>query len=214
MTRRELEKRLRSRLEQPLPGVEGQMLLSPRPRRGWRPGHLPDDCREGAGLLLLYPHDSRIHLVLTLRDDELPQHAGQVSLAGGAVEPGESRTEAALREAREEIGIDPARIRILGELTALHIPASSFVLHPLVAIADERPDLRPEAGEVARILEVPLSRLTDPRRLVVEQRHHRGQAYQVPYFDVDGEKVWGATAMILAEFLCLLDYRPNPWAKP
>ena len=202
---KEMERLIRDRLAQPLPGTDGHLLMSPRPRHGWDPGEIPADSRPGAGLLLLYPHRGEPHLVLTLRQGELRAHGGQVSLPGGAVEAGESFAEAALREASEEVGVDPGSVRVLGMLSPLHIPVSGFALHPVLAISHRRPDLRPDPLEVARILEVAVGHLHDPARRGTLIREHEGRQYEVPYFSVDGEQVWGATAMVLAEFLCLLD---------
>jgi 8-oxo-dGTP pyrophosphatase MutT (NUDIX family) len=163
--------------------------------------------------LLVYPGENdRPHLILTVRRPELPQHGGQVALPGGAVEAGESVTEAALREAQEEVGIDPEQVRVLGELSPLHIPVSHFALHPVVAVTGRRPDLRLDEREVERILEVPLEQLCDPDRLVVETRQFGGRDYRVPFIRVGGQGVWGATAMILAELLYLIGCPPAPWS--
>jgi 8-oxo-dGTP pyrophosphatase MutT (NUDIX family) len=195
-----------------LPGIEAQLRMAPRPRPGWTPGAVPEDVRDGAGLILLYPvQGGRFHIVLTVRRHDLPQHAGQVSLPGGAVEPHEDPIAAALREAHEEVGIDPGAVTVLGRLTPLHIPASGFVLHAVVGHAAARPDLLPDPREVERILEVPLEDLGDPARVRVERRSLAGRAREVPYFDLEGEKVWGATAMVLAELLWLLGTPPDPW---
>jgi len=204
-----VEGRLTDALARPLPGAVAQVLLAPRPRAGWQPDRVPDDCRHGAVLLLLYPRDERAHVVLTVRDERMPQHAGQVSLPGGAIESGESFAAAALREAHEEVGIDPAAVRVLGGLSPLHIPVSQFVLHPQVAVTSQRPDLVPCSREVAKILEVPVEQMTDPGRVGVEVRTYRGRRYQVPYVLLEGEKVWGATAMILSEFLTVLGRPPR-----
>ena len=151
------------------------MRMSPRPRPGWIPERAPDDARVGAGLILLYPSEhNQPHLVLTVRRSDLAQHAGQVSLPGGAREEGEDRTAAALREAQEEVAIDPGAVEVLGELTLLHIPVSGFVLHPVVAWTPRRPDFHPDEREVARILEVPIHTLCDPATTHVERREHEG----------------------------------------
>jgi 8-oxo-dGTP pyrophosphatase MutT (NUDIX family) len=164
-------------------------------------------------LLLLYPVDGRPRVLLTLRDGNLPHHPGQVSLPGGAANPGESLAQAALREAREETGVEPSLVRLIGRLSPLHIPVSGFALHPFVGVCDARPDFRPDAGEVERILEPALAELADPACLAIERRHWQGSDFEVPILRVEGERVWGATAMILAEFLTLLDRRPDPWRE-
>lgn len=168
---------------------------------------LPEGCREGAALLLVYPHNSEPHVLLTVRRHDLPDHPGQVSLPGGAVEAGETVEEAALREAAEEIGADPFHIRILGRMTPIHIPVSNFNLYPVVAITADRHPWQRQDREVARILEVPLGLLRDPETLQAEERKLAGASRQVPFFHVEGEKIWGATAMVLSEFLGMLEER-------
>ena len=201
---------LRTALAGPLPRAAGQGRMAPRPRTGWTPDVLPEHCRDAAALLLLYPKDARPYILLTLRTNHLPTHQGQVSLPGGGVRTGESIVSAALREGREEVGIEPDDVEILGTLSPLHIPVSGFILHPCVAVAAHRPELRPHEGEVAQALEVPLTVLCDPARVRIETRVQAAQSYQIPYFLAAGEKVWGATAMVLSEFLCVIGCPPSP----
>ena len=200
---------LRTALVGPLPRAAAHKRMAPRPRTGWEPDVLPANCKDAAALLLLYPKDDVAHIVLTVRTDHLPTHQGQVSLPGGGVERNETTAEAALREGWEEVGIRPGAVEILGVLSPLHIPVSGFILHPVVAVSRKRPHLSARQGEVARILEVPVSKLCAPDRIRAETRVFAGQSYEVPFFLVDGCKVWGATAMVLAEFLSLLGCPPT-----
>ena len=196
MTVAELETRLRPALVGPLPGLEAQRGMAPQPRPGWRPGSTSDYRRLAAALLLIYPGDGAT-IVLTIRSGALSHHSGQISLPGGAVSEGESVAEAALREAAEEVGIDTATVRVLGVLTPLDIPVSGFLLHPVVGVVDHRPDFLPADGEVDRILEVRVDDLLDPARLGFDHRLRDGVHYDVPFFGVGGDVVWGATAMVL-----------------
>ena len=187
-----------------LPGVEAQLRMAPQPRGGWKPGFAPDQARPAAALLLLFPVEGQAVVLLTKRSSGLPNHASQVSLPGGAVDPGESIDDAALREAEEDVGLARSGVRLLGRLTPLHIPVSGFVLHPVVGVSAIRPAMRPEPGEVDRLIEAPVAHLLD------SVRHHRvrraigGYEFEMPYFDLEGEQVWGATAMVLAEFAAVL----------
>jgi 8-oxo-dGTP pyrophosphatase MutT (NUDIX family) len=174
------------------------------PRTGWTPGEFPSDARIAAGLLLLYPGARGPSIPLTVRASSLRRHAGQISLPGGATDAGETLPQAALREAYEEIGLDPARVRILGELTPVHVLVSGFTLHPVVGITDARPEFRPAAHEVDKVIEVSIEDLQDASKIRQGTRTREGVAIEYPYFDLDGSHVWGATAMILGEFICLL----------
>lgn len=205
MPLRDIEKLLRDRLAGTLPGIEAQIRFAPELlRNAWRTGQLPATSRQAAALLLLYPHGTSAAVALTVRSSSLTRHPGQISLPGGATDQGETIAHAALREASEEIGVDPPSVRVLGELTPVHVIVSSFTLHPVVGISDLRPDFRPGPGEVEEILEVSLEDLRDASRIRQGTRIREGVAVEYPYFDLLGHQVWGATAMVLGEFICLL----------
>jgi 8-oxo-dGTP pyrophosphatase MutT (NUDIX family) len=194
-----------------LPGPPAQALLAPRPRRQWPEGSNAH-IRQAAGLLLVFPHGSAAnvaHIVLTVRASTLGRHSGQVSLPGGVIEPGETFAQAALREAREEVALPADGVRVMGALTPLDIPVSGFRLQPIVASLDRRPLMRPAQGEVSRVLEVAVDDLLNPAALRETERTHEGRAIVVPGFYVADVEIWGATAMVLAEFLSLLGWRPR-----
>lgn len=198
---------LEDALARALPGAAAQDRLAPIPRREWPAGFSPAQIRHAAGLLLVFPVDGRAHLVLTVRADALGRHSGQVSLPGGVVEPGESFEQAALREAHEEIALPLDGIRVLGALTPIEIAVSGFRLHPIVGVRDGRPSLAPSDGEVARILEPAVDDLLAPSCVRATARTLDGRTRTIPAFHVAGAEIWGATAMILAEFLTLLGWR-------
>lgn len=192
---------VRKALKKPRPGFKAQTRMMPRPRA---PSVSDEPARDGAVLLLLYPFDGRLHLVLTRRTEHLPNHKGQISLPGGAREPGESFEETALREAHEELSLDPADIVVLSRLTPLYISPSNYCIRPVVGYVRVRPAFRPDPREVAEALEVPLATLLDPSTVREEDWRLRGTVVRVPFFAVNEHKVWGATAMVLAEFVDLV----------
>ncbi|MDQ3486140.1 MAG: CoA pyrophosphatase [Acidobacteriota bacterium] len=205
MPLRDLERTLRVKLAETLPGVEAQMRFAPAPARsGWKAGHFPEDARIAAALLLIYDGPEGPALPLTIRGSGLARHAGQISLPGGAADEGETLAQTALREAQEEIGVDPASVHVLGELTPVHVIVSGFTLHPVVGVTHERPVFQAAAGEVEEILEVSLEHLRDASRIRRGTRIREGVAVEYPYFDLLGHQVWGATAMVLGEFVCLI----------
>ena len=197
-----LTDRLRQRLQGDLPGREAQFTMAPRFRQNETLASVADKaCREAGVLALLFPLDHEPALLLTVRRPDLEHHPGQISFPGGRLEPGESSREAALREAHEEVALDPASVDLLGALTPLYIPPSNFCVYPYVGAVYEMPMLRPMDAEVADILYAPLDHLIHPDTRTTEVWSLHGGRVRVPFFSVDGHQVWGATAMMLAELL-------------
>jgi 8-oxo-dGTP pyrophosphatase MutT (NUDIX family) len=210
---RDLEVQLRARLQLPLPGVDAQRRFAPRPLHAAWTAPPPATARQAAVLLLIYPGADGPTVPLTIRHAQLPQHAGQISLPGGSIDPGESAEAAALRETDEELGISPASVRVIGALSTLWVPVSNFVVAPIVAVADTAPTFRADPKEVDGVVQAPIVQLRDITRLKWTTRKEAERRYY-PYFSLDEHRVWGATAAILGEFLCLLDPDYAPPAHP
>jgi 8-oxo-dGTP pyrophosphatase MutT (NUDIX family) len=167
--------------------------------------------RLGAVLVLLYPDGDDLRLPLTVRSDRLPSHRGEVSLPGGAIDPGEDGPiTAALRECHEELGVDPATVAVWGTLSPFYIPPSNFRITPVVGFRSQLPDLLPNGDEVSAVITVTLRELLDPALVVVERWTLRGLEVDVPFFAIEGHKVWGATAIVLSEFAARMRRLTSP----
>lgn len=203
---RDLATFLRTRLAATLPGPEAQRRFAPRPiLERWTPDDRPATARRAAAVVLVHDGVRGPSVPLTLRQADLPHHPGQISLPGGAIDAGEAAETAALRELEEEMGISPDAVEILGALSPLWIPQSNFVLQPFVLVARSPLNFRPHEGEVAQVLDAPVGHLRDRSRVRWVMGEQRARVIDYPYFDVDGARVWGATGMVLSEFVCLWD---------
>lgn len=203
-----LRAQLQQALAQDLPGREAQLMMSPLPV-DWRRFSLDAaaTAKKSAVLLLFYPEASGVYFPLIKRPSYPGAHSGQVSFPGGKVEPDDpDLVYTALREAEEEIGIDPGKVEVLGRLTDLYIPTSNFLVSPVLGFLAEKPRFVPEKREVERIIPTALSVVGQAQ---IRQRTYvsigEGRQVETPYFALDGEVVWGATAMILSELLQLLE---------
>ena len=183
-----------------LPGEKAQQMMAPEFRGSF--SHQEDPI-PAAVLILMYPHRGETRLVLMKRNAYDGPHSAQVSFPGGAWETGdESLQYTAIRETREELGIT-GEIRLLGKLTELHIPVSNFQVNPFVGWMVNRPRFRPDPSEVQYLIEASIEELLDPMNQLSETIHRHGQSIVAPYYRVGLEKIWGATAMMLCEFLQL-----------
>lgn len=196
---------LAERLKGTLPGRAAQARFEPELAYGRHFARPLADARQAAVVMLLYRQERRWHLPLTLRPATLSSHAGQIGLPGGVIEPGETSAQAAVRELQEELGIEPGRVELLGELSPLYVFVSNFLVHPWVARLDGPPQFVASPFEVAEILEVPLAHLLDPRQVGRYHRQARGVRFTAPTICFEDHCVWGATAMMLGELVVLLE---------
>ena len=160
--------------------------------------------RPAAVLVPLFEKDGAAHVLLTRRRADLRRHAGQISFPGGRIDEGdESTLSAALREAQEEVGLDPRRVEVLGELSEQLVVVTGFRLTPWVGRVPYPYPFAPHPGEVEEILEVPLDLLARPGAHRTETREAFGMLHEVHFFSLGRDTVWGATARVLSELLAI-----------
>lgn len=197
---------LAQRLARSLPGRDGQRRFEPDLGFGRHFGPPPHDARPAAVTILLYPgDDGRLRVPLTVRPAEMTAHGGQISLPGGSIDPHETDEAAALRELFEELAVSPAEVRSLGRLSPLYIFGTNFLVQPWLATCDRRPAFVPNPAEVAELLEPSLAELCAPTAWGRHGRSVRGIRAEVPHIQIGEHRVWGATAMILGEFMTLVE---------
>ena len=169
------------------------------------PASVPPGSAPSGVLVLLYEHGGEPWVVLTRRASHLRHHAGEVSFPGGRREPGDADLWAtALREAAEEISLDPGAVRRVGRLDTFVTVGSRSLVCPFVATVERRPELVPDPAEVERVLHVPLSELTGPdtwREEVWSLGEAFGGERVMTFFELPGDTVWGATASVLRRLL-------------
>ena len=194
---------LTKRLRRDLPGKSAQRKMMITPNR------FPTENQENEGipasiLLLLYPLEGEWFFFLTKRSRDVEHHKGQISFPGGVVEKNESKMNAAIRETNEEIGVDKDVIKVIGNLTPLYIPVSNFHISPYVGWTEEKPHTKVQDAEVKRVFSVSINDLILEKNLKTKKGFFSNKSVKVPYFDLNGETVWGATSMILSEFKFIL----------
>lgn len=161
---------------------------------------IDDGTARAAVLAALYPDGDDLRLILTKRPYSMPTHAGHLAFPGGRPDPGdEGPVATALREAHEEVGLDPGEVEVLGFLPPVHTVQFSLFVVPVVGRLAVRPELVPSAREVDKVLTPTVAELLDESRW----RHEWWQEHQVWFFDIEGEVLWGATAWMTRRLLGL-----------
>lgn len=195
---------LEKKLNEKLPGHEAHLLMAPKPVDMRRFSSSPKEgSRSSSVLILMYPDQNRTFFPLIKRPKYPGVHSGQVAFPGGKMEESDRDIfHTALREAEEEIGVSQKEIQIIGSLTSLYIPASNFLVHPVIGFTTNPPNWIPDQKEVERVIATDIHQLIQPetkRETILEPVINL--KLQTPYFDIQGEIVWGATAMILSELI-------------
>ncbi|HUR48614.1 MAG TPA: CoA pyrophosphatase [Acidimicrobiales bacterium] len=161
---------------------------------------------EFAVLVALFEEDGVARVLLTRRATHLRRNQGEIAFPGGRVEPGETPTEAALREAFEEVALDPASVELVGELTPLSTVTRPSGIQPIVGVLAGRPTVEANPDEVAEVFDVALSDLCEPAAFREEiWTLPDGSQRPIYFYDVCDPPVWGATARVLKELLDLIE---------
>jgi 8-oxo-dGTP pyrophosphatase MutT (NUDIX family) len=191
--------KIKDELQKPLPGKEHQYLMAPDIRR------LPEKEvteRIAAVMICLFEGKNDLQIAFIKRTEYEGPHSGQISFPGGIYKQDDSSLiNTALRETEEETGISSDHARILGALSPLHIPVSNIIVHPFVAFYEHEPVFQIDEKEVSYMIIANLKSFIDPGIRKKEKWNLSGLEIQVPFFQLDGNKIWGATAMILSEFM-------------
>lgn len=195
------------RLQEELPGSQAQKHLAPVNRILQDPQELrPGEYKPSAVMILLCSnHQRELFFPLIKRIDYEGVHGGQISLPGGKKEETDtSLEETALRECSEEIGME-GKIQLLGKLSPLYIPVSGYLVQPFVSFLENpEPSFVPQPSEVQKIFSIPIKDLLDDKNLNRGKIKVRNYSIDTPYFSLENQQVWGATAMILNEMKTVL----------
>ena len=192
---------LRLKLQQPLPGYESHRTVMEHRKSTNTIDFKKLNPRESAVLLHLYIHLGQLHISLIERPEYDGVHSKQISFPGGKVElQDESLMHTAVREAKEEVNIEPEKLEILGSLSQIYIPPSNFLVQPFVSFHSQRPDFIPDPREVGEIIEFPIHDLMK-QQLTKHALLRNGRVLVVNGYELNKKVVWGATAMITKEFI-------------
>lgn len=196
---------LKETLRGKLPGTEAHYKMLPPGRRLKNNEGEISTMKPSSVLLLLFPEGNQIFTCLIKRPSTMTHHPGQISFPGGKVEKEDFSAEmAALREAREEVGIDPSTIEIIGKLSDLYVEVSKFSIQPFLAWANQKPEFTVNAGEVDDLILFPLSDFVVNETILETELDTFTGPLLVRYYPFNGEIIWGATAMILSELIEIL----------
>lgn len=186
-----------------LPGLNSQIKMAPSFKYSiLRNLKATDDAKINSVLIPIIPKIDGFEVLLTLRSQKLNNHRGQISFPGGRKELNEIPIEAALRETHEEVGIPAEKIEVLTTLTQLFVPPSKSLIHPFVGLVNSEYELKMNEEEVEELIFLDFSHLIEESNLMYTKQVIDGYYVDVPFWNIHPTtKLWGATAMILSEFI-------------
>lgn len=207
----QLIEELQQRLQKPLPGLTAQLKMM---SSGLKKNNInmysevAENAKKACVMLLLFQKEGEWHTALMERPESPYAHSKQVSFPGGGVEEIDANLEAAgIRETEEEFGIPRENINVIGRMSQLYIPVSNYLVYPFVGYLEAAPSYTPDPAEVAEIIEVKIEDLLNPalRKETTIETSSGLTLKEVPYYALNGKRVWGATAMMLSEFVEMMN---------
>jgi len=190
---------LKKELKKELPGEKAHVKMAPGVRHQFKSS---EKTREAGVLILLYQKNTQLYVSFIKRTVYNGPHSGQISFPGGKTEIIDKNIiDTALRESKEEIGIEPDLVDIYGKLTPLHIPVSNFIVYPIIGIYKTVPKFIIDPLEVKKVIEVKLSALLNPHNCTTKEFKYGDLSFVASIYNPNNVTIWGATAMILSEFL-------------
>lgn len=198
-------RQLSKNLKKPLPGEAAHRIMEASSAKylGVKPNK---KTRRSAVLILFYPVEDEVYFALIVRAAYDGIHAGEVAFPGGKYEQtDENLINTALREAKEEVGIRPDQVKILGTLTETYIAPSNFLVQPVIGYIASQPNFIANGREVEAILEIRLSYFCNPGSVRFSEILIPGDVVSTPHYELEGHKIWGATAKMIIELLVVVN---------
>ena len=194
---------LKEELKKDLPGEKAHVKMAPGVRHQFEP---TEKSRKAGVLILLYPKNKELYITFIQRTEYNGPHSGQISFPGGKSEKTDRDIiHTALRESHEEIGVNPEKVNVLGQLTPLLIPVSKFLVYPVIGIYESTPVFKADPNEVKEVIEIKLIDLLNPENCTSKEFKYGDLSFDAPIYNPDNTTIWGATAMILSEFLEIVE---------
>lgn len=200
---------INEQIKNALPGAEAQNIMKPH-GRPVEPAEDNTNPKPSAVLLIVYYEANEAHLVMIKRAEYNGVHSGQIAFPGGKKENQDKNLlKTALRETNEEIGVKERQIHIIGKLSPLYIPVSNMCVHPWLGLCNEKPIFVKQDKEVQEVISIPIRRLLQKETQSISIFQGENFEVKAPCYQINGNRIWGASAMILSEFLHLMKGVPK-----
>lgn len=198
---------LKIQLNEPLPGLDAQLQMVPgqiaAQRRNLQVGNEP---KRSAVLILLFPYQASICTVLIERSVYVGIHSGQIAFPGGKVEETDQDLKyTALRETYEEVGVPTDEVQIIGNLTNVYIQPSNYLVTPYIGYLPYSPNFRINEREVQKVIRMDILNIEKVEKSIKKITYSNGLTLKTPFYNVEGYTIWGATAMMMSEFIVIAE---------